>query len=126
MSDTSFTQISNSLANMSALLEPPRNRQLADYQHEAILRHIKTFEGSLDDEHEVALKLSSFGQSITISVTHIGFSNPSILTFSGYVGDSPAQLIQHVSQLSFLLVSAKKTDPEKPARRIGFALPSED
>lgn len=102
------------------LLKPARNYQHADYQYEVIIERIKEFEDSLDEEHEVALKLSSFGQSITLSVTDIGYSNPSILTFHGLVGDSCATLIQHVSQLSFLLLSVKKANPEAPPRRIGF------
>lgn len=103
-----------------------RNYNLADYSYEVILERIKEFEDDLDDEHEIALRLASFGQSITLSVTDIGYSNPSTLVFYGYVGDQPATLIQHVSQLNFLLLAVKKSDPEKPPRRIGFAAPTED
>lgn len=103
-----------------------RNYNLADYFYEIILERIKEFEDDLDDEHEIALKLASFGQSVTLSVTDIGYSNPSTLVFYGYVGEQPATLIQHVSQLNFLLLAVKKADPEKPPRRIGFAAPTED
>lgn len=104
----------------------PRDYSLADYSYEVILERIKEFEDDLDNEHEIALRLASFGQSITLSVTDIGYSNPSTLVFYGYVGDQPATLIQHVSQLNFLLLAVKKADPEKPPRRIGFAAPTED
>lgn len=103
-----------------------RDYNLADYTYEVILERIKEFEDELDDEHEVALKLASFGQTILMSVTEIGYSNPSTLVFYGFVEGQQATLIQHISQLSFLLLSVKKADPEKPARRIGFALPTED
>lgn len=56
----------------------------------------------------------------------IGYANPSTLIFYGTVGGQEATLIQHMSQLNFLLMSVPKADPEKPARRIGFALSSED
>ena len=103
---------------------PPTD--MANRSYEVIIERIKDFEDSLDDEHEVALKLASFGQSITMSVTGIGYSNPSTLVFHGFVGEKNATLIQHMSQLNFLLLSVEKSDPSKPARRIGFAPPSED
>ena len=92
---------------------------------EVVLKRIKEFEESLDDDHEVALKLASFGQSVTMNVTGLGYSNPSTLVFHGYVGGQSATLIQHMSQLNFLLLSVKKADPAMPPRRIGFAAPSE-
>lgn len=100
--------------------------ELADYSYEVIMAHIREFEAELDDDHEVAVKLAAFGQAVTMSVVEIGYSNPSTLVFSGYVGNQKATLIQHISQLNFLLLAAKKTDPEKPPRRIGFAVPSKD
>lgn len=103
-----------------------RNFNYADYTYEVIMERIKEFEDSLDDDHEIAIRLASFGQSITMSVTEIGYSNPSTLVFYGLIGDQRATLIQHVSQLNFLLLSVKKEDPEKPPRRIGFDLPSAD
>ena len=89
------------------------------------MERIKEFEGTLDD-HEVAVRLASFGQSITMSVTDIGYSNPSTLCFLRLIGDQRATLIQHMSQLNFLLLAVRKADPEKPPRRIGFESPSED
>ena len=103
-----------------------RDYNLADYSYEIIMERIKEFEDHLDDEHEIAIQLASFGQSIKLLVTDIGYSNPSTLIFYGYVGEQPATLIQHVSQLNFLLLAVKKASPEKPPRRIGFAVPSED
>lgn len=103
-----------------------RDYSMADYSYEVIMERIKDFEDQLDNEHEVALMLASFGQSITLGVTGIEYSNPSTLVFHGYVGDQPASLIQHMSQLNFLLLAVKKSDPAKPPRRIGFALPNED
>ena len=103
-----------------------RDHNMADYAYEVILRRIKEFQDELDDNHEVALQLASFGQSITLSVTSIGYSNPSTLVFYGYVNGHPATLIQHMTQLNFSLLSVPKQDPGKPPRRIGFELPTED
>lgn len=97
-----------------------RNYNLADYQYELLCKNIKDFQDSLDDEHEVGLQLASFGQSILLNVTDIGYSNPSLIHFYGYYNGNEAHLIQHINQLSFLLVSVSKSEPDKPARRIGF------
>lgn len=116
-------------ARMSLDALRSRDYQLADYTYEIIMEQIKEFEDDLDDDHEVAIKLASFGQSVTMAVSEIGYANPSTLMFYGYVGDQFATLVQHVSQLNFLLLAAKKQDPAKPARRVavvGFQPPSED
>lgn len=101
-----------------------RNYKNADYQYEVIIERIREFEKDLDDDHEIALKLASFGKHITLNVTKIGYNNPSIIVFNGYVEGNRATLIQHISQLSFLLVSVPKSEPDKPPRRIGFDLHS--
>ncbi len=103
-----------------------RDHSLADYSCEVIMNRIREFEDSLDNDHEIAIKLASFGQSITMSVTDVSYANPSTLVFHGYVDDQRATLIQHMSQLNFLLLSVQKSDPKKPPIRIGFAAPSED
>jgi len=97
-----------------------RDYRMADYQYELICQSIKDFESTLDLEHEISLQLSSFGQSILLNVTDIGYSNPSIIHFYGYVNNQKAHLIQNVNQLNFLMLATPKTDPQKPARRIGF------
>lgn len=102
------------------------DHNLASSFYEIIKNRIADFENNLDDEHEVAIKLSSFGQSITLYVTDIGYSNPSTLIFYGFVNGQDATLIQHVSQLNFLLISVKKDDVGRPVRRIGFEPPTED
>lgn len=116
----------NKPSKVSELLASIRGYNMADYSYEVILDRIKEFESSLDDNHEVAVKLASFGQTITMSVTDIGYSNPSTLVFYGYIGEQKATLIQHINQLNFLLLSVPKPDPEKPPRRIGFVPSSED
>ena len=113
-------------SSFDALQLSIRDYKNADYSYEVIMKRIREFEETLDDDHEIAIQLASFGQSVTLSVTDIGYSNPSTLVFYGYVGDQRATLIQHMSQLNFLLIAVKKAEPEKPARRIGFSVPTED
>ena len=99
---------------------------MADYSYKVIMKRIKEFEDSLDNDHEVAVQLASFGTSVTMAVTDIGYSNPSTLVFYGFVQNQRATLIQHMNQLNFLLLAVPKADPVKPARRIGFAISKED
>lgn len=75
-----------------------------------------------DGEHEVGLRLVTFGQTVVIHVEDLGYYNPSLIRFYGTVEDgSPVELVQHISQISFLLVAVKKKDPSKPKRKIGFS-----
>lgn len=105
-------------------IEEPRDYNMADWKFEKLIEQIKDFEERLDDDHEVALKLASFGSAIMMYVVTIGYQNPDMLYFYGFVDGQPAQLIQHMSQLNFLITSVEKIDKDKPARRIGFALPT--
>lgn len=88
---------------------------------DALRKYVAEFESGLDEEHEVGARLVTFGQSITFHVHSIGFTKPNLVTFLGLSenGDR-VQLIQHVSQLSFLLIAMKKLGPQK--QRIGFIL----
>lgn len=97
-----------------------RNYELADYQYQRIMESIYDFEQYLDKDKEVALYLTNFGESVLMHITDIGYSNPSLIHYFGYVNGNYAELIQHVSQINFLITSAPKLDDEKPARRIGF------
>jgi hypothetical protein len=100
--------------------ETPRNINDPDEYRNAILRAISNFEKTLDANHEVALNLASFGQTITLEVTEVRSEWPLMIHFIGNLNGKSAHLIQHVSQLSFLIISIDKPDPQKETRRIGF------
>lgn len=111
------------LANMHAAM---RDYKLADYQYDVLVKAISEFQDGLNIDEEVAVQLSSFGQNIVVYVTTLGYSNPSLIHFYGYLPNgSKVELIQHINQLNFLLLAQKKSDPNAPAHRIGFQLPSE-
>ena len=86
---------------------------------ESLGQYVKEFEAGLDSDHEIGARLVSFGSAITIHVQSVGYARPSLMTFSGVSekGDK-VQLVQHISQLSFLLVAVKKIG-DTPYR-IGF------
>ncbi len=93
---------------------------LADRKYEIIMEQIKEFQDGLSDELDVCVQLASFGSSILMYVTDIGYQNPDVLYFWGEINGNEAQLIQHMSQLNFLLMAVKKENPEDEPIRIGF------
>jgi hypothetical protein len=96
----------------------------SDTQFEIIEQYITEFENSLDNEHEVALLLTNFGQSVLMSVTEIRYKKSVVLVFKGYVNGKMSTLIQHISQLNFLITSTEIV-PDRPKRPIGFVRPEE-
>lgn len=79
----------------------------------------------LDHTHQVALKLVHFGQSMTINITDIGYSNPGLIIYYGTATDGNLiELVQHVSQISCLLTSVPREDPSIPKQPIGFVISS--
>lgn len=94
----------------------------SDTQFEILKRYIQDFEATLDKDHEVGLMLTHFGQSVTMVVEEIGYEESVLMVFKGTVNGMPATLIQHVSQLNFLLTSVP-CEPDVPKRKIGFSAP---
>ncbi|MET3291228.1 hypothetical protein EDM56_11425 [Brevibacillus fluminis] len=75
----------------------------------------------LDADHEVGLMLASFGQAITVNITGIGHVGTNLIKFIGFLDNgNPVELLQHVNQINFLLISVKKVNPEEPKKKIGF------
>jgi len=90
--------------------------------HKKLIKWINSYHQSLDDEYEAGGQLTNFGSTINFHFTDISYSNPSLISFSGLLEDgSPVELIQHVSQISVLLIKKKRVNPEEPKRPIGFA-----
>lgn len=121
MSDQSITYASlcHTLSQTAKALEP-LDLTRADQKCKRLVEQIQAFEEMLDPEHEVMIQLASFGSPITMAVTSISYQNPDLLYFYGLVNGMRSQLIQHISQLNFLLCATERDDKSKPARRIGF------
>ncbi len=108
--------------NVPEINPAPIAYSYSDTQFEILSKYIKDFEQTLDPQHEVGLILTNFGQSITMQVTEIGYEESVLMIFKGYVNGNFSTLIQHVSQLNFLLTAIEK-EPGRPKRTIGFVLP---
>lgn len=111
------------LRHLIAPISMPASSSLnpAQWMHERIVRSINDFEAALDQDHEVGARLVTFGVDVTIHIDDVGYWGPDIIIFHGVNRDrKPVQLLQHISQLSVLLIAVDVI--EKPARRIGFRL----
>jgi hypothetical protein len=99
---------------------------LASEFHSRIKECIEAFDSGLDDKSETGLMLVAFGQSIVIHLRSVGCFNPSLMLFQGVTeSGSPVELIQHVTQISVLLMSLPRKNPEEPKKPIGFHLGAE-
>jgi hypothetical protein len=102
-------------------LKPPVTINPAKWMYERVVHSINEFEKDLDPDQEVGARLVSFGSDATFHIEDVSFWGPDMIVFEGFssVGDK-VRLLQHVSQLSVLLVAANRT--HEKARRIGFKL----
>ncbi|MGO9093864.1 MAG: DUF6173 family protein [Bryobacteraceae bacterium] len=105
----------------NALIEATEANYASEF-YKRLVQWISEYDAALDQAHEVGLRLVNFGQTVVFHLTGLGFWNPSLIRFSGGMEDgSPVELIQHVSQISVLLLTLARKDPAKPKRPIGFA-----
>ena len=113
------------MAQELAAMDIGRDYTMADWKYEKLKEQIEEFQENLPDAVDVCIQLASFGQSILMIVDEIGYQNPDLLYFYGTVNGNEAQLIQHISQLNFLLMTQPKPEPQAKPRRIGFATDDE-
>lgn len=94
----------------------------ARWAYERLIAYIQNFEGTLDNEHEVAMGFAGDNSGV-IKIEGMGYYDPDIITF---YGSDPAgtktQLVQHVSQLSVMLRAMPKQLEAAAPTRIGFRL----
>ena len=94
----------------------------AEWAYDRLVLYIREFEKQLNADQEVAIGFAGSEAGI-LQIEGLGFFNPDILTFYGKDDNGmKTQLIQHVSQLSVMLHTRPKSDPNDVPRRIGFKL----
>lgn len=88
---------------------------------ENLYQEIINYQSNLLDTEDVALSIVKFNESITLLVDSIGYIGYNLVRFGGKDSSGkPLELIQHVSQLNFLLMVVQKPDSEISKRKIGF------
>jgi hypothetical protein len=98
-------------------------RNSGRYDAEGIFEHlmgrVKQFQAGLDEKEEIGLQLANFGLSTQLHIRSIGYKNPNLVEFHGVdPNDNEATLVQHISQLNFMLIAVKPFEEEP--YRIGF------
>lgn len=88
-------------------------------QLSVIKEEIQAFENTLDNDEDIGIYLTQFGQSFLMYVTQISCKSPVLLKFKGKVNGEDAILLQHVNQLNFLLTKVKRVE-RTPRIPIGF------
>lgn len=121
-------QINTSLNMARELAESDfdRDYRMADWKYEKFKEQIAEFQENLPDTVDVCIQLASFGEPIVMIVDEIGYQNPDLLYFYGTVNVNEAHLIQHLSQLNFLLMTQPKPEPQAKPRHIGFTAGEEN
>lgn len=105
------------MVNAAMIQEGSTAKQVAINLYEEIVK----YQASLPDTEDVIMMIVQFGQTYTIRVTNIGYSGYTLVCFHGEdIDGKPLELIQHISQLNFLLQVQPKEKPEIPKRKIGF------
>ena len=98
-----------------------KNHNLADEFYKRLVSIIVDFEKNIKSDEEVGVRLVSFGENIIIHIDDLGYWNPSLIYFYGRDNDDKkVQLVQHVSQISILLMKVPRTNLER--ERIGFEM----
>lgn len=88
------------------------------YSH--LTQRMSHFQRNLDEGFEMGVQLANFGMATEIHVRGIGFKNPNVVEFSGIISDgTEVVLVQHISQLSFMLIAVSPLEEQEPYR-IGF------
>lgn len=93
----------------------------AQTMFENIVERIQKFEANLPNDMQAGGELVS-GPGTVFLINKVGYMDPDIILFSGLLPDGAAvELVQHISQLSLLLIALpRKDDTTKPRREIGF------
>ncbi len=98
-----------------------KNHNLADAFYDKLVSIIINFEKNLKTDEEVGARLVSFGETLIIHIDDLGYWNPSLIYFYGRDNnDREVQLVQHVSQISVLLMKVPRTNLQR--ERIGFKM----
>lgn len=110
-------------SGISQQLENVADRRAGRHDAEIIFQHlvdkVSHFQNSLNDSEELGIGLANFGKAAEFHIRSISYKNPNLIEFSGVDIDGRSiTLIQHISQLNFLLTALKPI--EEKAYRIGF------
>ena len=102
-----------------------KNETAGRYDAEGVFNYlmdrVNKFQASLDAKHEVAIQLANFGIPEQFHIRKIGYQNPNLIEFTGMIDENrEIILVQHISQLSFLLIAVSPLIENAEPYRVGF------
>lgn len=115
-----LNQKSNDIFAQKVLRE---NRNAGRYDASELFKHLQQeiadFERSMGAGEEIGLRLANFGASAELHIRSVRHQDPNLIKWSGVDLDgNNTVLVQHISQLNFLLIAMKPIG-QKPFR-LGF------
>ena len=103
-----------------------QNENTAPVIAQKLYEALCSYQELLPDEDDMVLAVAHFGETVNIIVNKVGYIGYNLIVFYGEDSyGKPQKLIQHISQLDFLLSAQPKEIPEAPRRQIGFQTESE-
>jgi hypothetical protein len=111
--------LASSLTDIGRLVGPPKNYQLADTFYENLEEKIKDREAALQADEELQLIYKDRGGEI-ITVTGIGYHNPSMILFAGRDHlNNEVTIVTHMANVELLVKTVPTSNPGT-RRPIGF------
>lgn len=105
------------ILNLASIQEGSTAQIIAENLYQEIIK----YQSSLPDTEDVAISVVKFNEVTTIFVDSIGYIGYNLVRFGGKDNSGkPMELIQHISQLNFLLMVVPKPEADIPKRKIGF------
>ncbi len=106
---------------LRAQAEKDHDLGFANVIYRSVVEQLDQFQAKLDPQSEIGAALASFGSNYVIRILGVSYVNPYVIIFKGETEDgTPAELIQHVNQLNFLLLALPKPVEIPEPRRMGF------
>lgn len=111
-----------SLGISKSLSDPPPSRATAAAVAATLLQHVHAFEAGMGPDREVTVQLANFGKPMQLTLTQIGYAEPSMVVLHGHTLDGkPLTVVQQVGQVNFALGSTPRVDVGSPRRPIALA-----
>lgn len=112
-------------ANEAALAEihdrADRRENPAGYLRERLMERVRAFEAALKNDEELGMRLASSGYPEPFRLTAVDHADPHLIIFRGETEEGrPVEVVQHLSQVSLMMVALAKAPERAEPRRIGF------
>lgn len=117
-------ELSNNLSRISInneFIADEVYKSSAELLAKALYERIVEFQSKLSCNEDVGVAFVRFDITTILLIESIDYIGNNLVVFHGKdTNDNPLELIQHISQLNFLLTVVHKSAPEVPKRQIGF------